>query len=335
VINGAFVGFGVVASNGHWPAYANRGDARIVAVVDPLPDRRALAETTIPGVLTFERIEQLPGHIHFIDVCTPPALHVDAILAGLDRHCHVLCEKPLVLQREAIHAIRSRAVAHDLAVVPAHNWKYAPILRRATELLRAGAIGSLERVEIVTTRTQAAVPVGGSARNWRVDPAMAGGGILMDHGWHAIYLALHWFAEAPIGLEADLKRPNAGGVEDEAALTIHFPSGSAHIELSWRGKSRRNSATLTGTAGRIDAADDTLHLSGTAARIEPMAAALSAGSHHADWFTAMLPDVIACFRAPSTSRPLFEEAAQCLSIIQKAYATDNSQLAIQTTPESL
>lgn len=319
MIEGAFVGFGAVASNGHWPAYANSGDARIVAVVDPLPERRALAEATIPGVMTCERIEELPDHIGFIDVCTPPALHVDAILAGLDRRCHVLCEKPLVLRREAIDAIRATSVEHDLAVVPAHNWKYAPILRRATELLRAGAIGSLKRVDIVTTRTQAAVPVGGPARNWRTDPAMAGGGILMDHGWHAIYLALDWFAEAPVGVEADLKRPLSGGVEDEVALTIRFPSGHAQIGLSWRARSRRNTAALTGTTGRIDAADDTLHLSGSAARIEPMAAALSAGSHHADWFTAMLPDVIACFRAPATSRPLLEEAAQCLSVIEQAY----------------
>jgi predicted dehydrogenase len=320
MMNGAIVGFGVVASNGHWPAYQTSADARIVAVVDQLAERRALADATIPGVRTFASIEELPSGIDFVDVCTPPAVHAEPVLAALDRGCHVLCEKPFVLKSSLLAPIRDRAVARGLAVVPVHNWKYAPILHRATELARSGAIGQLRRVEIVTSRTQAAVPVGGGTYNWRTDPAMAGGGILMDHGWHSIYLALHWFNEQPKGIDVDLRRPPGGGVEDEVALTIHFPSGDADIALTWRGPSRRNAATLTGDAGTIVADDDTLYVKGVRPRVEPMSAALSAGSHHADWFTAMLPDVLDCFREPSRSRPLLDEAALCLSIIEQAYA---------------
>jgi predicted dehydrogenase len=320
MLNGAIVGFGVVASNGHWPAYQASRDARIVAVVDQLAGRRALAESMIPGVQTFATMHDLPATLDFVDVCTPPALHAEPVLAALDRGCHVLCEKPLVLRSDLLDAIRSRAVERGLAVVPAHNWKYAPILRRATELARSGAIGQLRRVEIVTSRTAPAVPVGGGSYNWRTDPAMAGGGILMDHGWHAIYLALHWFAEQPTGIDADLRRPSLDGVEDEAALTIHFPSGDAEIALTWRGTSRRNAATLTGDAGTIVADDDTLYVRGADPRVEKMATALSAGSHHADWFTAMLPDVVACFRDPARSRPQLQEAALCVSLIEQAYA---------------
>ena len=51
-----------------------------------------------------------------------------------------------------------------------------------------------------------------------------------------------------------------------------------------------------------------------------MAAALSAGSSHADWFAAMLPDVLAAFAEPARSRPMLDEAAQTLAIIEEAYA---------------
>jgi predicted dehydrogenase len=318
-MNGAIVGFGVVACNGHWPAYGSSTDTRIVAVVDPRPERRALAEATIPGVQTCVSIAELPDHVEFVDVCTPPSLHGDSMLAALDRGCHVLCEKPLVLRSSLLGPIRARAVERGLAVVPAHNWKYAPILQRATGLLRSGAIGDLRRVELVTMRTRAAVPVGSGGYNWRTDPLVAGGGILMDHGWHAIYLALHWFAEAPTRVDAELRRPPSSGVEDEANLRILFPSGEAHLALSWRGNSRLNTAKLIGTSGEILADDGTLHLRSAAPRVEPMDAALSAGSHHADWFTAMLPDVVQCFLDPDRSRPLFDEASQCLSIIDEAY----------------
>jgi hypothetical protein len=46
---------------------------------------------------------------------------------------------------------------------------------------------------------------------------------------------------------------------------------------------------------------------------------LSAGSHHADWFEAMLPDVLAGFRSPEKARKAFEEAALCLSVMRRAY----------------
>jgi predicted dehydrogenase len=318
-MNGAIVGFGVVACKGHWPAYAGSTDVQIVAVVDPRRERRALAEATIPGVQTYVSIAELPDHVEFVDVCTPPSLHADSVLAALDRRCHVLCEKPLVLRPSLLAPIRTRAVERGLAVVPAHNWKYAPILQRATGLLRSGAIGDLRRVEIVTMRTGAALPADSGSYNWRTDPLVAGGGILMDHGWHAIYLALHWFAETPTRIDADLRRPPAGGVEDEADLSLLFPTGEAHIALTWRGNSRLNTAKLIGTSGEILADDATLYLRSAAPRIEPMDAALSAGSHHADWFTAMLPDVVRCFRDPDRSRPLFDEASQCLSIIDEAY----------------
>jgi predicted dehydrogenase len=163
------------------------------------------------------------------------------------------------------------------------------------------------------------VPVGGAASNWRTDPVIAGGGILMDHGWHAIYLALNWFGEAPLSVDADVKWPASGGVEDEVSLAIQFPSGDARIHLTWRGAGRRNAATLIGTAGEIVADDAILRVRAKESRDEPMAAALSAGSHHADWFTSMLPDVLECFRNPLKSRPLFEEAAACLTIIEQVY----------------
>jgi predicted dehydrogenase len=145
---------------------------------------------------------------------------------------------------------------------------------------------------------------------------MAGGGVLMDHGWHAIYLTRHWFGEHPVEVEAVLHRSTAAGIEDEAMLKLRFPNGRAKIFLTWRADVRRNTMRLSGDRGTIAIADDTLRVGGEEIRFE---SALSAGSHHADWFAAMLPDVIASFRSPEISRESLEEAALCLSVIRRAY----------------
>jgi hypothetical protein len=73
---------------------------------------------------------------------------------------------------------------------------------------------------------------------------------------------------------------------------------------------------LSGDTGAIAIEDDTLKIGEETVRFE---SALSAGSHHADWFAAMLPDVLASFRSPEKARASFDEAALCLSVIRRAY----------------
>lgn len=323
-LKGALVGFGEVASNGHWPGYRAQGGADIVAVVDRAPERRARAAEAIPGVATYESLAEIPAAsgVDFVDICTPPSLHAAPMFEAIERGWHVLCEKPFLLDAAALDRARAKASAAGVAVIPVHNWKYAPIVRAATEALRSGAIGSLTRVEIETSRLKAAPTAQPGDVNWRRDPAVAGGGILMDHGWHSVYIALHWFAARATGVGAALHHaadPALGGVEDEARVTIQFPSGEAVILLTWNGTARRNAMRLDGDAGAIVVADDTLEVIGRAPRTRKFDSALSAGSAHADWFEAMLPDVLDGFHHPDRSRPVFEEAAQTLAIIQQAY----------------
>jgi hypothetical protein len=102
----------------------------------------------------------------------------------------------------------------------------------------------------------------------------------------------------------------------KAALTLVFPSGSAKIFLTWKADVRRNTMRLAGERGEIAIDDDTQNVGGESIRFE---SALSAGSHHADWFAAMLPDVVASFHRPKAAVESLEEAALCLSVIRHAY----------------
>jgi predicted dehydrogenase len=318
MLKGAIIGFGEVARNGHWPGYAASSEAEIVAVVDRSAERRKLAQESLPGVATFSSIEDLAAktEIDFVDICTPPALHGEPMLDALGRGWHVLCEKPFLLDLVELEKVRSLARERGRAVVPVHNWKYAPIVRRATEILRAGAIGELRGVEIETLRVQDCAAADPDRPNWRRDPAIAGGGVLMDHGWHAIYLARQWFGTEPSEIRASLHRTTPVDAENEATLTLVFPGGRAKIFVTWRADVRRNTMHLVGERGEIAIDDDTLRTSSESIRFKN---ALSAGSHHADWFAAMLPDVIASFREPKLSLPAFDEAALCLSVIRRAY----------------
>ena len=318
MLRGAIIGFGEVARHGHWPAYEKSREAKIVAVVDRTEGRRQIARNLLPGRAIFSTIDELAAgaEIDFVDICTPPALHGEPMLAALGKGWNVLCEKPLLLDLVELEKARSLATESGRVILPVHNWKYAPIVRRATQLLRSGTIGQLRGVEIETLRIQDCAAADPDHPNWRRDPALAGGGVLMDHGWHAVYLARHWFGEAPSGVRASLHRPAQGAAEDEATLTLAFPGGDARIFLTWRADIRRNTMRLIGHGGEIVIDDDTLRTGGESLCFE---SALSAGSHHADWFAAMLPDIVAGFRQPETAIESLDEAALCLSVIRRAY----------------
>lgn len=318
MLRGAIIGFGEVARHGHWPAYADSREATIVAVVDRTEGRREAAQESLPGVATFATIEELAAgaEIDFVDICTPPAFHGEQMFDALRRGWNVLCEKPLLLDLLELEKTRSLARERGRAVVPVHNWKYAPIVRRATEMLQSGTIGQLREVEIETLRIQDCAVADPDHPNWRRDPAIAGGGVLMDHGWHAIYLARHWFGEEPSEVRASLHRTTTKGVEDEATLTLVFPSGQAKIFLTWRANARSNTMHLIGEHGKIAIDDDTLNAGNESLQFD---SGLSAGSHHADWFASMLPDVIESFRRPAVALASFDEAALCLSVIRRAY----------------
>ncbi len=316
---GAIIGFGAVAANGHWPAYAKFAGAQIVAVVDRTEERRQAARESIPGVATFETMAELAAgpEIDFVDICTPPALHGEPMRLALSHGWDVLCEKPLLLDLAEIEEVRSLTRAARRAVVPVHNWKYAPIIRHATDALRSRAIGKLREIQIETLRIEDCAAIDPNHPNWRRDPVFSGGGILMDHGWHAIYLARHWFGEDPAGIDAELLRASIG-IEEEATLRLQFPSGRAEVFLTWRADRRENRMRLSGDQGEIAINDDRLKIGEEEVRFE---SALSAGSHHADWFAAMLPDVMASFSSPEKAWASFEEAAVCLSVIRRAYET--------------
>lgn len=322
MLRGAIVGFGNVAQFGHWPGYNTRDDVKIIAAVDSAPSRRDAARALDDSLRVFATLQDLERELalDFVDICTPPANHLEPMLHAITRGWHVLCEKPLLLDRADVEEVNNSASASGVAVVPVHNWKYAPIIRRATALLRAGTIGNLRELEITTLRTRDAATADSSQPGWRRDAVTAGGGILMDHGWHAIYLALYWFGEMPVDSASELHRPAPATVEDEASVKLSFPSGTAKIQLSWTAETRANRFRFVGDSGEILIDDDTLQAGGETMRYEP---GLTAGSHHPDWFAAMLPDVLAAFGDATLALRQFDEAAKCLEIIQRTYATAN------------
>ena len=127
-------------------------------------------------------------------------------------------------------------------------------------------------------------------------------------------------------LQPGQKGPNIPVFQQSAFFSYSFGPTSG---TSWRTDTDvgvPGNVTYGSVLRNLDA-DGTLHVSGATTESTTFPSALSAGSHHDDWFAAMVPDVLAAFANPALARPVFEEAAACLSIIQQAYKADLSLAA--------
>ncbi|HTK33928.1 MAG TPA: Gfo/Idh/MocA family oxidoreductase [Caulobacteraceae bacterium] len=325
VLRGAIIGYGHVAAEGHAPVWADRKGATIVAAVDASPDRRERFRRAHPGGRAHAAVETLLAEetLDFVDVCTPPSSHAAVVMAALGAGLHVLCEKPLTTSVADALAIADAAGRNGRVVHAVHNWLAAALCRQVSALVDAGRVGTVRRVTWRTLRTKPSVAVGDNSEvNWRLDPAIAGGGILLDHGWHAAYCVARWAGSPLRRLSARLesRRFLDLAVEDTATVDLDFGEASGQIFLTWAAEERANTVSVEGDRGRIEIVGDevVLHGPGGGERWS-CPPALSEGSHHPDWFAAVADDFIAAARGEAASN--LEEAVLCARVMDAAKAS--------------
>ncbi len=328
MLKGAIIGAGQVAVHGHLPAWRERSDVDIVAAADARPERLEAFAAEFPNARWYGSAEELFARetLDFVDVCTPPVSHAALSRAALHHSLHVLCEKPLVLSPDELRGLPALAAEKERTLFTVHNWKHAPVLARIGEIVRSGALGEVRHCRWETLRDKPAVATG-DAGNWRVDPAQSGGGILVDHGWHALYVVQGWMPSTPRTVAARLstRKHREWPIEDTVDLMLFHPSASAEIFLTWAAEERANRVELSGTRGKLKLDGGRLALldvDGQRAIEEWTFPALTEGSHHPDWFGGVITEFVGEIESPRARGHNLAEAALCANVLALARESD-------------
>lgn len=339
-MRGAIIGLGNVAVHGHLPGWRRRADVEIVAATDSRPERRTVLASELPRARWYDAPAALLAaeSLDFVDICTPPSSHAPLIRDALAGGLHVLCEKPLVHAADDLAALTALAVERARVLHTVHNWHHAPMVARTREAVERGDIGRVTAASWETLRVQPAAVAAGAGPNWRLDPAIAGGGVLSDHGWHVFYILQRWLGGAPTAVAATLetRRHTAFAVEDTATVRLTFPHATADVLLTWAADERRNRAEIRGTTGRLVLDGDviTLERDGEAAPTRwTCPPSLADGSQHPDWFDAVAAEFVAETRRAAPTRANLAEAAVCVAIESAARASSRrGGAAVPLTP---
>ncbi|WP_069874174.1 Gfo/Idh/MocA family protein [Streptomyces malaysiensis] len=246
-------------------------DFEVVAGVDPDPDSRAAAVAT--GLRAHPTVDALdPRTVDIAVVAVPNHLHAEVAAALLRRGISVFLEKPVCLttaEADALAAAEGNGAVLLAGSAAAHRGD----IRELSGLLPQ--LGRIRHADLSWVRARGVPQPGG----WFTQRSRAGGGALVDLGWHLLDVLAFLLGPAPVAQvigsisddfvssrawsatwrEDQLSDAPTGDVEDTARGFLVREDGiSVSLRASWASHEALDGSVIT-----IEGSDGTARLNCT------------------------------------------------------------------------
>lgn len=223
----------------HAKALLRVPNAQLVAVADVNP-AAAQAFGAKYGAQAHSDAREMVARpdIDAVLVTTPPNAHPEVAIAALEAGKHVLVQKPLALTLADCDRMIAAARQANRQLMTAFFEMYHPAFAAAKQLVDQGAIG---RVFLM----KAMMAWYSEINNWRFDPKIAGGGILMDGHVHHAALFQWYSGSEPEKVYSEYGALASSAPIDDTGVTI-VRSKSALLEISGSNRLRQPVAQFPG-----------------------------------------------------------------------------------------
>ncbi|MCY4403197.1 MAG: Gfo/Idh/MocA family oxidoreductase [Candidatus Poribacteria bacterium] len=188
--------------------------------------------------------------INAVYIATHPYLHCEQTIRAAQAGKHILCEKPMAMTVEECQRMVDVCDKAGVILMLAYYRNHYPNIVKMKALMDEGVIGEVVLARINCTGFYN--PNRPDLKNWRINPEMSGGGVLMDIGSHRISLleylmgdieSVRGFAET---VHQDIP------VDDSAVFTLRFENGShAVANINWNVGIGIDNVEVYGTTGSL------------------------------------------------------------------------------------
>ena len=232
------IGLGMMGRT-HYEAYANIGEAQVVAVSDADPKRASgdlagTAGNVLSGGISRLPMDRIKGttdyrellamsDVDVVDVCVPTTQHLEVATAALKAGKHVVCEKPLARTLAEGEQIAAAAKAAKGFFMPAMVMRFWP---QWVWLQKAVVSGTYVKVRSATFRRVASMPAG-----WYGNGAISGGAALDLHV-HDVDFVYHLFGK-PNALLARGYSKTSGELDHVTSQFFYDDVPHVYAEGSW------------------------------------------------------------------------------------------------------
>jgi len=255
-LNWGIIGAGKIAERQMVTAIAQASGQRLVAVMkrDLAQARGFAALHSVDNAYDASTALLADPDVQAVYIATPPHLHAAQTIEAAQAGKHILCEKPLALNSSEAQEMIDACRANGVQLTVCHYQRYNSRHQRIKELLAAGAIGQVTAVRLNFSDYFPPTP-----GFWHHNPAISGGGALMDLGVHAIDLLRFLCGEVTEVMAMVDTLAADSPVEDTATLLLRLCNGAqAVITSHWSTAifepEQANSLEICGTLGTLQAA---------------------------------------------------------------------------------
>jgi len=222
------IGCGRIAQS-YLEILSNLSSAELSAVADlRVEAAKAAAEYASSLYFTDYLDQSLVEAVDAVLICTPPNTHHEIGRWFLSQKKAVLLEKPLTLAAAEAEDLEELSRKQDCLLMMASKFRYLEDIVKAKVMLESGLIGRAQLAEITfASRVD-------MKDRWNSNPEISGGGVLIDHGAHAVDIVR--FLLGPIVEVNANSGPDVQGlgVEDSVRLGLHTTSGVlTRVDLTW------------------------------------------------------------------------------------------------------
>ena len=231
MIGWGIVGCGWVARDYVTPAIVASRNGRVAALCDRDPAALARVGALAPDATRHLDLAALLANpvVDAVYVATPNSSHAAIVRAAAAAGKPVLCEKPMAATADAAQSMVDACAAAGVLYATAFDQRFHAAHRRLRALIGEGALGTVTcvRIHYACWTPPDWQPAEYAHDNWRVDPARAGGGAMIDLAPHGLDL-VQMLLDEPITTVACLlqRRVFAYPVDDGAVITARTVSGA-------------------------------------------------------------------------------------------------------------
>lgn len=189
-------------------------------------------------------------YVNAVYIATPPSTHEEYAIAAMKAGKCVYVEKPVALNAASAKKIAEASKAMNIKMCVAHYRRQMPMFKKIKELLDQNAIGTVLNINMLFFQDGKKE----MTDNWRLDPAVSGGGYFHDLAPHQLDLMLYFF-KAPVYVKGvSVNQSGNYNADDAVACTMLFENRAVFNGL-WSFSTSKpqeiDHCQITGTEGSI------------------------------------------------------------------------------------
>jgi len=231
---------------------------KIVAVCDPVKERRDVALELLPECRAYRRYEDLllDPDVELVDIATRSDEHAAHVMQALKTNKWVNVERPFCCDYDEAMVLRAASIKAGNRLLVRHNFRYEASFLQVKEVIDSGVLGEIYDIKIRRGAYE-------RRDDWQSVKRCGGGAAL---AWGPAFLdqALDLLRTPPIKVWSDFKRIAAvGDAEDYVRIILRNMAGlTVDLEISGGRVGPLPQFIVTGTKGAFtlypDAAAGTL-----------------------------------------------------------------------------